>query len=204
MKKVFGLTGGIASGKSTVGTFFAKLGVLVLDADELARYVVRPGSLGLQEVVSTFGAEYLLEDGTLDRPKLASLVFSDPEALKKLNAITHPRIRALYEERVREAQTLDTPYVLYEAALLVELGLYKTLDGLVVVAAQPELQVRRVMKRNQLDESAALARVASQSPLAAKLEVADVVILNDDNRAALEIRTREAHTVLLRRAGLTS
>lgn len=203
-KKVFGLTGGIASGKSTVGKEFAKLGVLVMDADQLARDVVAPGTDGLKAIQEAFGSQYLHADGLLDRTKLGELVFSDPAARSKLNEITHPRIRALFERRVVEAQDLSTPYILYEAALLVELGLYKTLDGLVVVSTSPDLQIKRVMKRNSIDETAARARLASQYPLEQKLAVANVVILNDDDREALALRTRQAHEALLRLAGLTA
>ena len=198
MKKlVIGLTGGIASGKSTVGKIFTSLGVTVIDADQLSRDAVAPGTSGLAELVGLFGAEYLTPEGILDRAKLGVLVFREPSARKALEAITHPRIRQLYEERVQEARNTTTPYILYEAALLVELGLYAGMDKLIVVAANPELQTTRVMKRNGITEEEARSRIASQYPLAKKLDVADYVIFNDNNREALQVRTLDVHEQIL-------
>jgi dephospho-CoA kinase len=196
-KLVVGLTGGIASGKSTVGRIFSELGVTVIDADQLARDVVLIGTPGLREVVAAFGEGYLTADGTLDRPKLGRLVFADPEALLKLNSITHPRIRKLYEERIAAAQDSPTPYIVYESALLVELELYKSMDRVIVVSATPELQLTRVMKRNQLTECEARDRLASQLPLEKKIAVAHHVILNDNDRDALRRRTLEVHEGLM-------
>lgn len=196
-KHVIGLTGGIASGKSTVGRILRDFNVTVIDADQLSREVVAKGTPGLAAVVAEFGSEYLLEDGNLDRKKLGGLVFGDVAALSKLNNILHPRIACLAAERIEAAQDTKTPYVVYEAAILVEAGIYKTLSKLIVVAAEPELQVRRVMKRNGLTESEARDRLASQFPLAKKLEVADYVIHNDNDRAALLARTRVVHEKIL-------
>ena len=192
-KPVIGLTGGIASGKSTVGKFFVELGVTVIDADRLARDVVCPGTDGLQEVVSLFGREFLAEDGTLDRPMLGRRIFGDAAARKQLDALLHPRIRNLYEERVAAAQDTSTPYVVYESALLVELERYKSLAKLIVVAASPELQMTRVMKRHQLTEAEARDRLGSQLPLEKKVAVADYVIINDNDRDALRVRTLAVH-----------
>jgi dephospho-CoA kinase len=198
MKKLeVGLTGGIASGKSTVGRFFMDFGVAVIDADVLAREVVAKGTPGLAAVIAEFGSEYLMDDGTLDRKKLGQLVFSEVRALPKLNAIVHPLVAVLAAERMRAAQDTPTPYVIYEAAILVETGIYKTFDALIVVAAEPELQLRRVMKRNNLSESEARDRLMVQYPLERKLAVADYVIHNDNDRNALLERTREVHEKLL-------
>jgi dephospho-CoA kinase len=197
VKKVIGLTGGIASGKSTVGKLFKGFNVAVIDADLLAREVVKPGTEGLREVVAHFGDQVLAQDGTLDRVKLGARIFTDEAARKELDGILHPRIASLAEERIRAAQDTPTPYVVYEAALLVELGMYREFSKLVVVSADPELQVKRVMKRNGLTESEARDRLASQFPLAQKLAVADYVIKNDNNRDALLARTREVHEKLL-------
>ena len=196
-KRVIGLTGGIASGKSTVGKLFTGFGVTVIDADLLAREVVAPGTEGLRKVAAHFGAKVLAEDGTLDRRALGAVIFTDGGARQELDAILHPLIASLSAERIQAAQASPTPYVVYEAALLVELGLYKEHSKLVVVSADPELQVRRVMKRNALTESEARDRLASQFPLAKKLAVADYVIENDNDRDALLERTREVHEKLL-------
>lgn len=197
MKKVIGLTGGIASGKSTVGKIFTSLGVTVIDADQLARDVVVLGSPGLLAVAERFGVDYLTAAGEMDRIKLGAMIFGDPAARADLDAILHPRIHQLFQERVAAAQATDTPYVLYEAALLVELKLYEKLDRLIVVAAPKELQVKRVMKRNALSEEAARARINSQFPLARKLEVADYVIFNDNDRDALQVRTLDTHAQIM-------
>lgn len=198
MKKLeVGLTGGIASGKSTVGRILTDLGVTVIDADLLAREVVAKGTPGLASVIAEFGSEYLLDDGTLDRKKLGQLVFSEVRALPKLNAIVHPLVAALAAERMRVAQDTATPYVVYEAALLVEAKLYQTFDALIVVAADPALQLQRVMKRNNLSESEARDRLMVQYPLERKLKVADYVIHNDNDREALVARTREVHEKVL-------
>jgi len=196
-KHVIGLTGGIASGKSTVGKLFTGFNVTVIDADLLAREVVKPGTEGLREVAAHFGDQVLAQDGTLDRGKLGAHIFTDDAARKELDAILHPRIARLAKERIEAAQDTSTPYVVYEAALLVELGTYREFSKLVVVSADPELQVRRVMKRNGLTESEARDRLASQFPLAQKLAVADYVIKNDNNRDALLARTREVHEKIL-------
>lgn len=201
MKKVIGLTGGIASGKSTVGKIFTSYGVLVIDADQLAREAVAPGTPGLLEVSERFGADYLTEEGGLDRAKLGAMIFGDPAARADLDAILHPRIHELFEQKVEASQETETPYILYEAALLVELKLHEKFYGLIVVAATPELQIKRVMKRNGINEEEARARVASQFPLSRKLEVADYVIFNDNDRNALQMRTLDVHAQIL---GLTN
>jgi dephospho-CoA kinase len=202
-KPLIGLTGGIASGKSTAGKQLAKLGVTVIDADGLAREVVAKGSAGLREVVDTFGPELLAPDGTLDRERLGALVFADPEARKRLNAITHPRIGQLSAQRIAEAQTSATPYVVYEAPLLVETGTYRGMAALIVVATSPELQVTRVMARDGLSEAAARARLAAQLPLETKVAAADFVIHNDTDRAALIAQTQRVHQAILERFGLS-
>ena len=196
-KRVVGLTGGIASGKSTVGKMFVELGVTVIDADQLAREVVEPGTEGLTQVVGHFGSDFLTPEGTLDRPKLGLRVFSDPSALKTLESIVHPLVAALFTRRCGEAKQLPTPYVIYENAILVETGLHRTLDKLIVVSAEHELQVARVMKRNKLTREQAEERIAAQFPLERKLEVADLVILNDNDRDALRGRVLDTHNKLI-------
>ncbi len=197
MTAIIGLTGGIASGKSTVAARFSALGVPIIDADQLAREVVEKGSAGLHEIVHAFGAEVLSEDGSLDRKKLGAIVFDDPDARRKLEHITHPRIAALSMQRMAELATSGAPYALYEAALLVENGSYRAMGGLVVVACKPEVQLARVMARDGLDEASARARLAAQKPLEDKLAAATWVVWNDGDLAALEAAVDATHRAIL-------
>jgi dephospho-CoA kinase len=202
--KVVGLTGGIASGKSTVARAFATLGVPVVDADQLAREVVAKGTPGLDEIARTFGEGVLLADGSLDRKALGAIVFSEPTARMKLNAITHPRIaQAAAERLVRLAET-GAPYSLYEAALIVENGMHRGMAALIVVAAPPEVQLARMVSRDGFGEDEARARIAAQSSLAQKLEVADFVIHNEGPKEALDARVAEVHQQLISRLGAES
>lgn len=198
--KIVGLTGGIASGKSTVARHFEKLGVPSVDADQLAREVVAKDSAGLSAIVEAFGEDVLLPDGTLDRKAMGQLVFSDPAARAKLNAITHPRIAALGAERVRLLSEKGVPYVLYEAALIVENGLHRGMRALVVVSADAATQRARLMQRDTLSLLEAEARINAQAPLEKKLEVADFVIDNSQiNLDTLGARVSEVHEALLSR-----
>ena len=183
MGRVLGLTGGIASGKSTVAAILRELGVPVVDADALAREVVRPGEPAFAEIVAAFGPGVVAADGTLDRKAVADLVFADPGKRRTLEAITHPRIAAAAQVRITGALKAGAPLVIYEAALLVERGIHKAFDGLIVVAAREDVQLARVMARDGLDEAAARARLAAQLPLADKIAVATHVIENDGTRA---------------------
>jgi len=196
-----GLTGGIASGKSTVGKIFRELGAMVVDADEVAREIVERGSEGLAEIVSAFGAEVLSTDGMLDRKKLGAIVFDDSAARKRLEGITHPRIFARSMQLMAAAASRGEKLAIYEAALLVENGSYKMLQALVVVAASEATQVARVAARDGIDEVGARARMAAQMPLEKKIAVADYVIWNDGDREALRARTHEVHAALLARFG---
>lgn len=197
MTAFIGLTGGIASGKSTVAARFRALGVPIVDADQLAREVVEKGSDALHEIVHAFGPEVLAEDGSLDRKKLGAVVFDDADARKRLEHITHPRIAALSMQRMAELATSGAPYGLYEAALLVENGAHRAMQGLVVVACKPETQLARVMARDGIDEEAARARLAAQRPLEDKLAAATWVIWNDADLPALEARVDETHRAIL-------
>jgi dephospho-CoA kinase len=201
-KPLIGLTGGIASGKSTVARQLVELAVVVVDADALAREVVAKDSEGLAEIVAAFGPEVLTADGNLNREHMALLVFNDPAARKLLNRITHPRIALLSAERVAQAQLSAAPYVVYEAPLLVETGAYKGMAALIVVAAPAELQLERVKARDGLEDDAARARLAAQLPLEKKLEAADYVIHNDADQAALLEQTLRTHASILQRFGL--
>jgi dephospho-CoA kinase len=195
---VVGLTGGIASGKSTVARHFASLGVPAVDADLLAREVVAQGSPGLAAIEAAFGPGVLLPDGGLDRKAMGQLIFQDAAARARLNAIMHPRIAALGAERIRALATKGVPYVLYEAALIVENGLHRAMQGLIVVAADAATQRTRIMKRDALSASEAEARILAQASLERKLEVADFVIDNSDELAdGLLERVRTVHAALL-------
>ena len=182
---VIGLTGGIASGKSTVATLLAQKGALVVDADQLARAVVEPGQPALAELVTRFGAAILTPEGQLDRKRLGAIAFADPEARADLGRITHPRIAAASAHAIAEASDRGAQVVFYEAALLVENHAHTGLAGLIVVAATPGVQEQRLITRDGLGLVDARARIAAQAPVAAKLEAATWVITNDGDPAEL-------------------
>lgn len=184
---VVGLTGGIASGKSTVAARFRARGARVIDADLLAREAVAPGEPALAAIARTFGAEYLDASGALDRAKLGAHVFADPAALAKLNAITHPAILARVGRELATAHREGLPWVVYEAALILENKLAPGLQ-LVVVLADPEVQVQRLMARSGLPETEARQRIAAQTDNATRRAAADHVIENHGDLAALEAR----------------
>ena len=176
--KVLGLTGGIGSGKSTVAKLIADLGVPVLDADLLAREVVEPGRPALAEVAAAW-PEAIGPDGKVARKRLADIVFADPAQRLRLEAIMHPRIQALADERLDDLAKKGHGLAIYEASLLVESGRYKDFDGLVVVTASPETQLERVLARGDLSEAEAQARIDAQLPLLAKVRVATHLVDND-------------------------
>lgn len=176
---ILGLTGGIATGKSTVADFFRDLGVVVIDADDLSRQIVDPGEPALDEIVETFGDEVLADDGTLDRTRLGDKIFQDDQARKQLEAITHPRIAEAMFDRARDAFDDGHRWVLYDAALLVETGTYRMLDALIVVDCSEQTQIQRLRDRDGLDEQQARRRLDAQMPLDDKRAAADFVIDND-------------------------
>jgi dephospho-CoA kinase len=199
--RVVGLTGGIAAGKSTVARRFEELGAAIVDADKLARDAVAKGSEGLAEIVAAFGEGVLLSDGELDRKALGARVFADAGLRARLNAITHPRIAQLGALQIAEHTRRGAPYVLYEAALIVESGLHRGFQALVVVSVDPVVQLARLIERDGLSESEAKARIAAQMPLEKKVEVADFVIDNSGEPDALRERVAEVHGSLLARFG---
>ena len=190
---LFGLTGGLASGKSSVAARWKSRGLPIIDADETARDVVAPGTPGLTEIVATFGPAVLLDNGALDRKKLGAIVFADAGARKKLELITHPRIAAAMLARAGELEGADEPLGCYEAALLVEGGFAELCRPLVVVAADERTQIARAMTRDQLSEDDVRARLKAQLPLATKVAAADHVIDNNGDLGAL---VRKADDVL--------
>ncbi len=190
---VFGLTGGIGSGKSTVARRFRERGLAVIDADELAREVVEPGTPGLAAVVARFGIEVLADDGTLDRKRLAARVFGDETARRDLNAITHPRVGALSVERTNELRERGEPLACYEVPLLFENGLDKVCRPVVLVKTSVDTQVARAMTRDGATEAEVRARVQAQMPLEEKVLLSDHVI---DNDGPLEATLARADDVL--------
>ncbi|MDC3957982.1 dephospho-CoA kinase [Polyangium jinanense] len=189
----FGLTGGIACGKSTVAARFREQGVQVIDADVVARQAVAPGTSGLTEIVKLFGEGVLRADGTLDRGKLGVIVFGDEEKRRALNRILHPRIGARTMMLAQELAERGEPLACYEATLLVENGMQDAFRPLVVVTAPEELQVKRTMERDGVDEKAARARIRAQMPVAEKVKVADYVI---DTSGTMEETLQRADEVL--------
>ncbi|MDH3998836.1 MAG: dephospho-CoA kinase [Desulfuromonadales bacterium] len=175
---ILGLTGGIASGKSTVADLFVELGAMAVSADQLAREVVAPGSPVLAKLVTLFGAEILNPQGALDREVMAQRIFSDPKARKTLDSVTHPAIAHLAECRLKELRQSQQGVIVYEAPLLFEAGAQGRVDLVLVVLAAPQVQRQRLQQRDQLSEEESEQRIAAQWPQADKVQKADFVIEN--------------------------
>lgn len=177
------LTGGIASGKSTIARRLQSHGAVLVDADAIVRDVQRPGSPVLAEIVGAFGVGVVAADGSLDRTALGSVVFADPHALARLNAIVHPAVREESAKRFAEAQVDPRAIVVYDVPLLVEARVDDPWDMIVVAHAPAEVRVARLITHRSMDEAAARARVAAQATDEERLRVADVVI---DTSGSLE------------------
>ncbi len=199
--KRLGITGGIASGKSAVAGMLRELGFRVIDADALGHEVMEPGTRAYGEIVAEFGAGVVGADGRIDRGKLGTIVFADAEKLRKLNAIVHPRVE---EEMVRQfaewekSGVADAAFV--EAALLVEAGYQKSLDGLVVAWCKPEQQMERLLSRG-LSEPEARRRIAAQMPAEEKLKYATEKI--DCSGSLEETRRQVGELAATLRRGMT-
>ena len=195
-----GLTGGIATGKSTVSKILRELGAVVLDADVLAREVVEPGQPALEAIVREFGPEVLTPEGRLDRKKVAAIVFTAPEKRKKLESFTHPAIRDRFLAHLAEleAQGFDG-LVFWDAPVMIEAGGHKAMDRLVVVITDAATQLARAVGRDG-DRADVERRIANQMPLSEKAALADHVIDNSGDRAATEARTREVYAALMAEA----
>jgi dephospho-CoA kinase len=189
-----GLTGGIACGKTTVANLFAALGVPIVDTDLLAREVVAPGSALLPRIAEHFGPEVLAADGSLDRRALRARVFSDPDERRWLEALTHPAIRALTDERSAAA---PGPYSIVAIPLLVETQGAARFSRVLVVDCEPELQIARLQARDGVTRDAALRMLAAQVPRAARLAAAHDVIRNDGDLAALRDQVEKLHRAYL-------
>lgn len=207
--RVIGLTGGIASGKSTVGRQLRQLGAVVVDADEVARAVVEPGRPAYERIIAAFGTE-VLKDGVspaaadaavlppIDREKLAARVFSDKAARLRLNQLTHPEIAAESGRRIAAAATAGAPVIIYEVPLLVENNLQHGLDGVIVVDVPEEVQLARAVQRGGLTTEQARARMAAQSTRADRLRAANWVIDNRGDEAATTAQVTAAWPSLCR------
>ncbi|MEK4336098.1 MULTISPECIES: dephospho-CoA kinase [Bacillus] len=183
MTLVIGLTGGIASGKSTVSQMIKEKGIRVVDADIIAKEAVSKGSATLHQIVQTFGEEVLLPNGELNRQQLGAIIFSDEEKRKKLNAIVHPEVRKEMLEQRDEGVSNNETFVVLDIPLLFESKLEGLVDRIIVVYTTPELQLSRLMNRNDLSEEEALNRIHSQQPLEEKCQKADRVIENTKDLA---------------------
>ena len=185
--RLIGVTGGIATGKSTVDRMLEAHGAAVIDADQLAREVVRRGEPALEEVAARFGPDVMQPDGTLDRERLGRIVFADRRARSDLDQITHPRIAELMRDRVAAALAGPAPLVAVDIPLLFENAREPMFEGVLLVYAPREVQIRRLRERNGLDEAAALQRLAAQLPIDEKRDRATWII---DNTRGLEATAR--------------
>lgn len=181
-----GLTGGIASGKSTVSDWFRKHGFPVIDADLIARQVVEPGEEGLNQVIKAFGPEIKRTDGTLDRARLGSIIFQDPEKRRILNGLLHPLIRRKMREQMEVCEAQGHAAVVLDVPLLFEGSFSGWTDRTIVVYVTRETELDRLMQRDHLTEAEALMRIKAQMPLDEKKKHADAVIDNDGTAAGTE------------------
>ncbi|MFF6997014.1 dephospho-CoA kinase [Streptomyces sp. NPDC008313] len=193
-----GLTGGIGAGKSEVSRLLVGHGAVLVDADAVAREVVAPGTPGLAAVAGAFGEEVLAPDGTLDRPKLGSIVFADPGKLAVLNSIVHPLVGA--RSRELESAAAEDAVVVHDVPLLTENGLASLYDLVIVVDASPATQLDRLVRLRGMTEDDARARMAAQAAREDRLRIADIVIDNDVPLPDLQRRVREVWDGLARRA----
>lgn len=177
--KVIGLTGGIASGKSSVAKILENCGAVVVDADQLAREVVAPGEPAFCAIVEAFGDRVLRLDGALDRTALGKLVFADAAARKVLEKITHPRIAERAARRIEEERLRGAKVLFYMVPLLIEAGLASTVHEVWLVSVDREVQINRLMQRDAITRDEALRKIGAQMPLAEKAAYADVIIDNN-------------------------
>jgi dephospho-CoA kinase len=186
--KLVGLTGGIASGKSTVAKILESLGAAIVNADALSREVVEPGREAWQEIAAAFGAEVLQPDQGLDRQKLRTIIFNNPAARRKIESIIHPRVRALAEQRIREHTAAGFDVVVYEVPLLFEGNLHEWLRPVILVACDVDTQLQRLQQRDGLDRAQAQKHIDAQMSLTEKRRRADYVIEN--NGSLDELKTQ--------------
>ena len=193
MRRV-GLTGGIASGKSTVSRILGDLGVPVIDADVIAREVVAPGSAVLGRVVDAFGEEVLSDDKSLNRARLGEIIFSDASKKKILEGILHPEIIAEQDRRLKNIESEgNTPIAVVDAAVMIESGSWKRFDLIVVVDCDESQQISRLCRRNGMREEEAMRRIEAQMPLSEKVKYADHVI---DNRGSMDDTRKQVEELI--------
>ena len=188
-----GLTGGIATGKTTISNYLKSIDIPVLDADEYARKVVEPGTPGLAEITNTFGEQILQPDGSLNRKLLGQIVFNDSSARQTLNDITHPRIQQMMADELHRLAEQQTPLVILDIPLLLENNNVAGADAVMVVSIPESLQLTRLMQRNNLTEKEAHARISAQMPLVEKEKLADFVI---DNSGTISNTQKQVEKVI--------
>ena len=194
---VVGLTGGIASGKTVVSKMLRELGALIIDADETSREVVAPHKKCWGELIAYFGKDILGKDLTVDRKKLADRVFNNPEQLSKLNSLIHPEIMKSIDEKLEEIRNENPEaIVVIDAALLVETGMHKKYDKLIVVYTTVETQLKRLMTRNGISQDEAQKRINLQLPISEKAKLADFLIENEDSLKKTEEQVKKVFTTL--------
>ncbi|WP_026693688.1 dephospho-CoA kinase [Peribacillus kribbensis] len=181
MKRVIGITGGIASGKSTVTRYLRELGFTVVDADAAARIVVKPGEQAYHGILEEFGKDILLEDGTINRPLLGSIIFNDEHKRTKLNSIVHPAVRGWMNEQKERAFAAGEKTVFLDIPLLFESRLTHMVDAVILIYVSSHIQLQRLMKRNGYTEQEARSRILSQMPLEEKKILAQAVIDNESD-----------------------
>ncbi|MGE5379934.1 MAG: dephospho-CoA kinase [Methylocystaceae bacterium] len=182
--KIIGLTGGIASGKSTVSRCLADLGAHIIDGDVIAHQIIEPGEPAYQAIIEHFGEQIIGSEGKIDRTALGTVVFNHPEELTQLNRITHPYIGKVIRQRIEQAAESDVRVTVLDLPLLFESRMEKMADEVWVVWVSPDVQLQRLIKRDQIDEKAARARIDSQMPLDEKRQRAQVVIDNNGTEIA--------------------
>lgn len=187
--KWIGLTGGIASGKSTVAKILRDLGLPVIDADSLARRVVMPGAKGLMAIAQTFGEDFILPNGSLDRSKLGQLIFSESSHRLKLEGLLHPLIQELKQAERLELENKGCEIAFYDIPLLFEKDLARDFDKTILVYCTPQEQLKRLVERDGLSEVEAHRRIAAQLPIDSKMKLADFVIFNNGGQAELKANT---------------
>ncbi len=192
------LTGGIGSGKSAAGLAFEKFGIPIIDSDAIAHAITAPGGLAIPLLVSAFGQDFITPEGSLDRPKMRSLVFNDPACLKQLEAITHPLIRELSEQAALNALTTNPPYLIFMIPLLFEsTGWQGRFNKIIVVDCTIDHQIQRVILRNQLQQEEIEKIIATQAPRAMRLQYADYVLENNKTLNDLQEQVLHTHQKIL-------
>lgn len=194
---VVGLTGGIASGKSIASKTLKEIGLPVIDADLIARELVKPGRIGYKEIVDHFGKEILNPDKTINRKKLARTIFNDARERKVLNSILHPRMIKEVKKGINDFEKKREKIVIVDAALLIEVGQLSFVDKLIVVTVSPKIQVKRLARRDHLTAREVKERIVTQMPLSEKVKLADWVIDNSGSLKKTIKRTKEVYLTIV-------